>query len=263
MKTTKIIAAILLAILATLSLYSCGGDDNEVSIPTGDVNVTVKISTDDYGVLAEGAVGLAEGSSVLDAITTFCSSTMDKDGDGNVDGEIGIEYENDENGLPISVVQLGDYKETEKNKLSYYWSFMLNGKEPEGRAAENVVADGDVVIYNYTFIPTGDYVTVRFEAEDKVIVKDTVVVFDAGDTVLDVALDALKRSGLEYSESEDGTAIQSVDDYLAKITPIYDETWDAEVDGEKVVVNEATVSNENEIVFTFNRTEKEVVDTQA
>lgn len=261
MKTIKIITAVMLAVLMALTICACGKDDSGVA--TGDVNVVVKISTDDYGVLAEGAVGLAEGSSVLDAITAFCASSMDKDGDGEVDGEIVIEYENDDNGTPMSVAKLGDYKESKKNKLNYYWSFMLNGKEPEGRAAENLVEDGDVVIYNYTFIPTGEYVTVRFEAEDKVIVKDTVVVFDSGDTVLDVAEDALKRTDLKYAMSEDGTAVQLVDKYLAKITPIYDETWDATLDGEKVVASEKTVANENVIVFTFNRTEKEVVDTQA
>ena len=261
MKTIKIITAVVLVVLMALSVCACGKEES--SVASGDVNVVVKISTDDYGILAEGVVGLAEGSSVLDAITAFCTSTMDKDGDGEENGEIVIDYENDDNGTPTSVSRLGDYKESKKNKLNYYWSFMLNGKEPEGRASENLVEDGDVVIYNYTFIPTGEYVTVRFEAEDKVIVKDTVVVFSSGDTVIDVAEDALKRSDLKYSMSEDGTAVQLVDKYLAKITPIYDETWDATLDGEKVVASEATVANENVIVFTFNRTEKEVVDAQA
>lgn len=252
MKKTKIFAAVLLAVLAAISLCSCGGETDEGNnniVRGGDINVTVEISSDEYGVLVEGSVGVHDGATVLDAITAYCAAE-------------GIECTyNDE---LTSVVALGEYTEVERNKLSYYWSYTLNGKEPRGRASENTVADGDVVVYNYTFIPTGDYVTVRFEAEGKVIVNDTTVVYDEGDTVLDAALEALKRSGIDYGASDDNTAIQYVDDYLAKITPIYDETWDAEVNGDAVAdPSETALSNGAEIVFTFNRVEKEVTDTQA
>lgn len=247
MKKIKIIAAVLLALLAVMSLASCGDGDSDTKIAGGDTNVTVKISSDEYGVLVEGTVGLADDATVLDAITAFC----------DIEG-IECTY-NDE---LTTVVALGEYKESERNKLSYYWNYTLNGKELEGRASDNTVSDGDVVNYNYTFIPMGDYVTVRFEAEGKVIVNDTVIVFDDGDTVLDVALDALKRSGVDYSKSDDGTAVQLVDDYLAKMTPTYDETWDASIN-DKAAACDSTVSNKDVIVFTFNRTEKEVVDIDA
>ncbi len=262
MKTTKIIIAVMLALLFAISLISCGDDDIGANISEGDIKVTVQISSDEYGLLVEGEVGLSEGASVLDAITAYCASPLDKNGDGKDTDEIPIEYTSDENGNPMSVSKLGDYKETIRSKLNYYWSFMLNGKEPVGRAAENIVKDGDVVTYNYTFIPTGEYVTIRFEAEGKELIKSTVIVFDEGDTVLDVAAAALRRSAIEYNLNEDRTAIEYIGEYLAKVTPIYDESWDASVNGEAVVANEALAVNESEIVFTFNRVEKEYVEGQ-
>ncbi len=247
MKTTKIIALVLLTFVMALSLFSCGKDD---TVAEGDTSVNIIISSDEYGVLAEGAVGVDDGATIIDAMVAYCDRE-------------GIEYKL--NAELDTIEALGDYKEVERNKLSYYWQYTLNGKELVGRAGENTVAEGDEIVYNYTFIPTGDFVTVSFEAEGKVIVEDTIVVFSEGDTLLDSALDALKRTDLDYEETEDGTNIQYVDDYIAKVTPIYDEVWDVTVNDKPISGNPCDVisASNDKIVFTFNRIEKEVAETQA
>lgn len=247
MKTTKIIAAILILLVAVLSLSSCGKD---ATVAEGDVNVNIVISSDEFGILAEGTVGVDEGATIIDAMVTYCDRE-------------GIEYKlTDE---LDTIKSLGSYKEVERHKLSYYWQYTLDGKELVGRAGENTVNEGNTITYNYTYIPTGDYVTVRFEADGKVIVEDTVVVFDEGDSILDSALDALKRTDLDYEEASDGTNIQYVDDYIAKITPVYDDVWEVTVNDKAISGNPCDVAsvNKNVIVFTFNRIEKTVAETQA
>lgn len=247
MKTTKIVIAVLLALVAALSICSCGKDDE---VTAGDFSVNVIISSDEYGTLAEGVVGLDDGATALGAITKFCDSE-------------GIEYKLDKD--VTSIKALGDYKEVERQKLSYYWQYTVNGKELPGRAGENTVAEGDEIRYNYTFVPTGDFVTVSFEAEGEVIVKDTVVVFSKNDSVLDSALDALKRTDYDYDKSEDGKRLQYVDDYLAKVTPVYDDIWSFTVNGKAVAGNPAPadvpVNSNDKIVFTFIREEKVIDET--
>ena len=249
MKTTKIVIALTLVLIALLSICSCGKEDE---VTAGDFSVNVIISSDEYGTLAEGVVGLDDGATALSAITKFCDAE-------------GIEYKLDTD--VTSVKALGDYKEVERQKLSYYWQYTVNGKELPGRAGENTVSEGDEIRYNYTFVPTGDYVTVSFEAEGEVIVKDTVVVFGKNDTVLDSALDALKRTDYDYDKSADGKRLQYVDDYLAKVTPTYDESWTFTVNGKAVAGNpeagDVPVANKDKIVFTFVREDKELAETNA
>ena len=247
MKKIKILALVLVIVLAACSLYSCGKDG---TVKEGDMKVNIIISSDEYGVLAEGVVGVDEGATVIDAMVTYCDRE-------------GIEYKL--NAEMDTVEALGSYKEVVRNKLGYYWQYTLDGKEPKGRAGENTVTEGSKVVYNYTYIPTGDFVTVRFEAEGEVIVEDTVVVFDEGDSLLDSALDALKRSGLDYDKTADGNNLDYVDDYTTKVTPIYDEMWNVSVNDKAVEGNhDDTLAVSNDvIVFTFTRVEKELADTQA
>lgn len=247
MKLTKIIAVVLLVLISVLSLCSCEKDETFVE---GDVKVNIVIAHDEYDVLAEGVIGVDEGATVIDAMAAYCDREE-------------IEYKlNDE---LDTVLALGAYKEAERNKLSYYWLYMIDGEEVAGSAGSNTVKDGSTVTYKYTFVPTGDYVTVRFEAEDKVIVEDTIVVFDAGDSLLDSAFDALKRTEFDYDKTADGLNLDYVDDYNTKVTPVYDEMWNVFVNGELIDKDhdDVMVSSNDEIVFTFTRVEKEVVDTQA
>lgn len=247
MKKIRILALVLVIVLAACSLYSCGKDD---TVKEGDMNVNIIISSDEYGVLAEGVVGVGEGATVIDAMVTYCDRE-------------GIEYKL--NAEMDTIESLGSYKEVVRNKLGYYWQYKLDGKEPKGRAGENTVTEGSEVVYNYTFIPTGDYVNVRFEAEGEVIVENTVVVFDAGDTLLDAAFDALKRTEFDYDKTADGLNLDYVDDYTTKVTPVYDEMWKVTVNGKAVDGNhdDIAVASNDDIVFTFTRVEKEAADIQA
>ena len=274
MKFTKILAMILAVVLAASALFACGGKTNEdekgevvtdengnvieetteLVVGEGEMAVTVQITTDEFEQpLAEGITVVNVGATVLDVITAFCKNE-------------GIEcvYEDTEDGEdPTTVDTLGNYKSTPKakeasEKFIYYWQVLVNDVELAGDASANEVSADDVIRYNYTSIPNGPWVMVRFENEGEIVVEDTMVVYDDGDTVLDAAADALKASGLEYAMGEH--AVQSVEKLLAKKTPIYDDIWEVTVDKTAypadTEIDTIALAEEQVIVFNFRRVEK-------
>lgn len=276
MKFNKIIAMILILALAVCSLVACGekeaavdsdelvtdengnvieeNSDAPIELAADEIAVNVLITTDEFDApLAEGTVVLKQGATVLDAIAGFCD-----------DEGIECVYEEVEDGEnPTTVQDLGNYKSTSKEKeetekFIYYWQILVNDVELAGVASDNEVSSEDVVRYHYTSIPNGPWVTVRFENEGEVLVEDTVVVYEAGDTVLEAADEALKMSGVEYAKTE--TGIQSVGDCLAKKTPIYDDIWEVTVNDVKydseTELTTIALAEEQVIVFNFSRVEK-------
>lgn len=262
MKKIRILSIIIAVLLVATAFAACGKDndntDSEVSSsvetearePNADeMYVNISISTDDYGTLYEKDIIIdRNNANVLTAILAACDQE-------------GFVYElNDEMN---SISSIGEFDEKEKNKLSYYWAFTVNGKEVSGRALDNKVKENDKIAYNYTGLPTGDYVTVSFESSDgKTIVKPTCVVFDDDYTVLDAAVDAVKRAGLEYSMTESGDSFQNIDRYKSKVTPTYNDEWVVTVGGKTIseAPSEVSVKSNDKIVFTFTRVEKEVTE---
>ena len=237
MRFLKITVAALLLAAMCLSMFACGVEN---------VKVTVRIAHDDFDEVKEGEIEVtANSTTVLGAISEYCMANM-------------IKYEY--NSTQDSIKKIGTLKETEKNKFSYYWSYTVNGKEIPGRASENIVQDGDVITYTYTSIPMGDCATIEFADANGSVVGATKVVFEAGDTVIDVAASALKQKQGKFAASADGKDVDLVNGRQAKITPAYDETWEFTVNGKKVdtAAGDTPVADGDVIAFTFVRTTKEV-----
>ncbi len=297
MKLSRIIAMFLIIALSICSFAACSDDkssndgvqtdengdavienneeDQEVVPKEGEIAVTVQIKTDEFDQnLAEGTVILKQGANVLEAINAFCAKE-------------GIEctyeeYEEDE--APDTVFSMGDYKATAKDrqntaKFIYYWQALMADPatavtnedgiveyafaEIAGTAVDNEVYDGCIVRYNYTSIPNGPYVYVSVVAQDEFIIEKVIAVYEDGDSLQDAVAAALGDNDIDYSLSE--TSIQSIDDYLAKKTPIYEDIWEITAGDKNYTSNdnlsEISLIEEEEIVVTFKRIENETVIT--
>lgn len=269
MKFNKIIAMLLIVAFGVCALVACSGDKEPgddvateidpnapIELEADEIAVDIQITTDDFDeALTTGTVVLKQGSSVLNAITAFCN-----------DKGIDCVFEEVEDGEdPETVSALGNFKSTPKakeksEKFIYYWQVFVNEAELSGTAADNEVANGDVIRYNYTSIPNGPVVTVRFETEDGVLVEDTLVVYEEGESIIDAAVYALEANDMEYVQTEN--SLRSVEDYLAKKTPIYDDIWEITV-GKNTYTSDDDLTaialyEGQEIVFTFKRIEKDV-----
>ncbi len=239
MKFLKISVAVLLLAVMCLSMFACGVEN---------IEITVRIAHDDFEEVKEGVIEVTAGSTtVLGAISEFCMANM-------------IKYEY--NSTQDSIKKIGTLKEVEKNKFSYYWSYTVNGQEIPGRASENIVQAGDVITYTYTSIPMGDCVTVEFADSEGSVIGSTKVVFEAGETLVDIAAAAVKQRSGSFKASADGKDVALVNGRQAKITPAYDESWEFTVNGEKVnsAAGDTTVVDGDKIAFTFVRTMKEVAE---
>lgn len=138
MNLKRILAMVLVGIMAVLCLASCGGAKTTV-------NVTLKINCNDpdFPIILNVPVTVEkENPTVLDAFTIGCDAAE-------------MAYVLDANGESVlDIDEYKDHKDTETN-TTYFWYYTINGKEPSsGKAADNVIADGDTIEYIYTaFVP--------------------------------------------------------------------------------------------------------------
>jgi len=135
MKLTRILTLALAFVMLALCAVSCGE-------PKIKVNVTVKIIADD------------PANPVLDTPITIESTNptvLEAVREALIVNEIPYNLTEDES----SILDIQDYKDLAANQsgdgLVYYWMYYLNGEEPvSGKAADNPIAEGDVIEYVYS-----------------------------------------------------------------------------------------------------------------
>lgn len=140
MKFTRILALALVALMAALCLASCGAETINVklTIECGDAG--------DYPFVLEGVTVPLKSNdpTVLQAFIEGC-----------IVNEIEYTLTEDEKGVK-DIGEYKDYVDTETN-TTYYWLYTVNGEEPNDRAADHIVADGDVVVFTYTaYVPDAE-----------------------------------------------------------------------------------------------------------
>ncbi len=132
MKFYRILSLAIVGIMLALCVASCGA-------ATPEINVTVKIVADDDTVLDVTLPIKDKEPTVLKAFIEACIINE-------------IEYTLTED--QMGVLDIEEYKDLGADKsedgLVHYWMYLLNGAEPkEGRAGNNVIADGDVITFTY------------------------------------------------------------------------------------------------------------------
>ncbi len=139
MKFTRILALALVAIMAALCLASCGAE-------TINVNLRINCNDPDFPIILDVKVPLKSNDpTVLQAFVEGC-----------ILNEMDYTLTEDEESVKdIDIYK--DYVDTETN-TTYYWYYTINGAEPtSGRAADNLVADGDTVEFIYTsYVPDAE-----------------------------------------------------------------------------------------------------------
>lgn len=133
MKFTRVLALVLVGIMAIMSLASCG------DVTAQEITVTLKIIAEDAEepILNTEVKVKSANPTVLEAFVEACFINE-------------IPYTLSEN--EDSVVDIKDYKDyTEKDTgIAHYWMYYINDVEPtSGKANANAIADGDVITYTY------------------------------------------------------------------------------------------------------------------
>ena len=136
MKLTRIFALVLAGIMAVLCMASCG-------VQTINVNLKINCGDPDFPIILDVDVPIKSADpTVLQAFIEGC-----------IINQMDYTLTADEEAVKdIDIYK--DYVDTETN-TTYYWYYTINGEEPtSGKAADNAVADGDVIEYIYTaYVP--------------------------------------------------------------------------------------------------------------
>ncbi len=132
MKFSRVLTLAVAGIMLALCLASCGAVAPEI-------NVTVKIVAGEETILDAVVPIQSNEPTVLEAFQEACIVNE-------------IDYVLTEDGA--SVLDIEEYKdlsaEASGDGLVYYWMYLLNDQEPKsGKANTNLIADGDVITYQY------------------------------------------------------------------------------------------------------------------
>ncbi len=160
--TIRIFALALAVVMLTCMFAGCGKSKMNVKVGVKlsqnyiDYMYEQNADKEDFIIPAEHRVFLndvdveiayEEGESVsaLDALITAAA-------------EYGLDYTLDSTEKSVAVIN--DYKgflDTEKG-TTFFWSYTINGVEPtEGRAADNYVKEGDVIVFTLTSADATDF----------------------------------------------------------------------------------------------------------
>lgn len=138
MNFKRILAIVLVSVMAVFCFASCGKEVPEIT-----VQLKINCNDPDFPVILDIPVTIKkEAPSVLDIFTTGC------------DGAEMAYVLDDEGKSVVDIDVYKDYTDAETN-TTYYWYYTINGKEASsGKAADNTVADGDVIEYIYVaYVP--------------------------------------------------------------------------------------------------------------
>ena len=142
MKKIKIFALVLAMAMLTLTVVSCGGSVEKVSVNCnisvmmgeeevfGPVNLTVQGTVDNPPTVLQAA---------REAFTVY-----------------EIPYEVDENGLSLTSLTIDgtEYAKSVDEVNIYTWYYTADGVEPEeGRAGTNLVTEGQTITFHYSATP--------------------------------------------------------------------------------------------------------------
>ena len=136
MNFKKILSLVLVAIFALAAFSSC------VTEEAAEVNVEITFEAGEDRVYKKTvAVPDEDGDgkvSVLDVVKEAVSITE----------SLTITY----NTAGSSVKDVANYTECTKDDKDFYWVYTINGVEPEkGKAADNMVVEGDVILYTFVY----------------------------------------------------------------------------------------------------------------
>ena len=124
MKFTRISALALALIMAALCFVSCGAKT---------INVDLKINCGDADVPVILDVKVPIKSNDPTVLQVFVEGCLLND----------MDYTLTDDEKSVKDIDV-------ETNTTYYWNYTVNGKELTGKAADNIVADGDVIEFTYT-----------------------------------------------------------------------------------------------------------------
>lgn len=141
MKLTKITAVVLAALTLTFLLASCGGAGSTGTATSAEISVNAKVTIIDAAgnkLCDSRAVTVtAVTPNVLGAIKNACAAD-----------DVTVVFDNDDD--PTMVVSFNGVEGADGK----FWSWTLNGKTISGRAGNQALSEGDIIVYQYADIVT-------------------------------------------------------------------------------------------------------------
>jgi len=136
MKATRIIAALLILVFAVSAFASCSNNAKTIK-----VKLTVEAGDDRVFKQKVEVAEDEDGVSVIDVVKEAISKYP------TAQENIGLDD------AETSIKQVSVYKSGEVKGHRLYWTYTINGEEPQkGKASDNLVKDGDEIRYFLVYV---------------------------------------------------------------------------------------------------------------